>query len=64
MPQLLVGNEPWAKALEISLLMYVLLPGNFFNLSPGGINPAIAHSALAGGLYWGYNEYVKSVNGK
>lgn len=64
MPQLFFPNEPWAKALELAGLMYVLLPGNFFSLSPGGISPGIAHSLLVGGLYYGYNEYVKSVHGK
>ncbi len=64
MPQLFFPNEPWAKAVELAAVMYVLLPGNFFRLSPGGISPEIVHCALAGGLYWGYNEYIKAKHGK
>lgn len=64
MPQLFFPDAPWAKAVEVSLLVYALAPGNLVNLSPGGIEPKYAHAALAGLLYWGYNEYVASVHGK
>jgi hypothetical protein len=64
MPQLLFPNAPWAKALEVGLLVYIGI--NYGNAIGGAlqIGPLASLStgtlsAIAlGGGYWAYNEYL------
>lgn len=65
MPQLLgFVAQPWTMAVEVAILTYFAVPGNLGQSAIiGGQYAPYVHPAIAGGVYFFYNQLVHSLNG-